>query len=97
MKTENSGIVGKWFHSIVDNAIEKQGQVLTTSNDKTYLVQYYSWITTEPTTQKIIDIADMKAWNFYDTNKEMNAAYDRQCELDMASKYTEQTVELLKG
>ena len=72
-------MIGRWFHSHhLNGDIEWQGQILARPEPGIYLVQLCSWFTGEANGQKLVPLADMKGWTFYDTAEEMNEACDRQ-------------------
>ena len=70
------GLVGKWFHSIVNGKIEWQGQVIGNPAPGYYLVQLYEWFAGSPNLLRIAKLEDMIAWLFYNSNEEMNLSHD---------------------
>jgi len=70
-------IVGKWFHSFVNQKVQYQGQVLDYDpHSQLCLVQLYNWLDGAPHEQKLFHITEMKEWMFYNTNEEMNEFYE---------------------
>lgn len=57
-------LTGWWFHSIKDERIAEQGQILR-AVDGEYLVQFYDWWHGEPSEARIVALADMQCWRFY--------------------------------
>lgn len=76
MKTYESGIEGKYFHTFEGGSINKQGQVLRVSGD-VCIVEYFSWIDGGRNGRKAISMADIAegSYVFYSTADEMNDMY----------------------
>jgi hypothetical protein len=62
-----------------------------------YLVQFFSWIDGSPTTQKVVTLEDMRDWDLYDDDEEMNERYERtlhhmhdKCEAERANRLISQ-------
>jgi hypothetical protein len=70
------GLIGKWFHACQGLEIIWQGQVLSQVGSQWVLVQLFSWLDGCPTIQKVFPYHGMAEWNFYDTNDEMNLAWE---------------------
>lgn len=81
---QRNPLVGRFFHSIVlceicqRERIHWQGYVLGELPDNWYLVQLFSWIAGEPTTQHLVQFQDMKLWWFYDSSADMNFQYEER-------------------
>jgi hypothetical protein len=77
MKNKQS-LIGKFFHSYKDGETQWQGQVLSRPSAGLYLVQLFEWLMGEPSDQKLISLAEMKEWTFYDTVEEWTGAYEQK-------------------
>lgn len=79
---QRNPIIGKFFHSIVlcktcqRPRIHWQGYVLGELPDNWYLIQLFSWIDGEPTTQQVVQFQSMRLWWFYDSSKDMTFQYE---------------------
>jgi hypothetical protein len=79
-KTQQTNIVGKFFHSMDDEGtIEWQGVVLERLEGAADLhrLQLYSWWTGEETIQEVVPRRGMDGWKFYTTHAEWLRAYER--------------------
>lgn len=76
----NNALIDKWFHSFrgVGNRkqVENQGQIVGAVTDRLYLVHLRSWIDGDATTMHLRSIEEMKSWDFYETSKDMNYAWE---------------------
>jgi hypothetical protein len=70
-------LTNRWFHSRKDGKINWQGRILGKVREGRYLVQLYSWLDGGPTNQKIVAVEEMDDWDFYDSDKDMNWAYEK--------------------
>jgi hypothetical protein len=85
-KTENHkkdscgfGLEKKWFHSFTKEGVVRwQGQVLSLIGKDRALIQLYSWMDGCPTVQKIIDISEFSTFSFFNTDEDMNFAYENK-------------------
>ena len=71
-------LIGKFFHSYINDRIECQGYIKGIVQKGVYMVQYLSWFDGCETVQKIIKIKEMKNWTFYDTLDDMNFEYRKK-------------------
>ena len=62
-------LVGKFFHSLEDEKIVWQGKILGEEQPGIYIIQLFSWLSGEPSNQRIIRIEEMNEWYFYDTQE----------------------------
>jgi hypothetical protein len=70
-------LVGRWFHSFAPSGVVQwQGQVLRRVSRDLFLVQLYEWFVGCASDEKLVRLADMVGWSFYDTNEQMNDAYE---------------------
>lgn len=77
LATEDSPIVGLFFHSKEDGKISWQGQVVGSCGYGYYIVQLMSWIHGGESNMKVVQLSDMAAdWDFFETAEEMRLAYD---------------------
>jgi hypothetical protein len=69
-------LTGKFFHSFTaDRKLSWQGQVLKHVRGDFYLVQLFEWLMGEPSAKELVPMSGMVGWSFYDTTKELHAAY----------------------
>jgi len=81
MKEQNATpdyLVGKWFHSVVNEMVSWQGHIRSMVAPGNYAVQLFSWLDGSPTEQRIVNVNDMSAWLFYDSNDQMIAAWENR-------------------
>ncbi len=70
-------LVNKWFHTMSEEGkIQYQGKVLENRNGR-YLIQLYSFLDGEPTTQRFMTAQEYWNARFYHSNKAMLAEYER--------------------
>lgn len=67
-------LVGRWFHG--DHNRSWQGQIIGHIGDDRFLVQLYDWLVGYESDQKIVTTEDMSGWTFYDTDSDMQHAYE---------------------
>jgi hypothetical protein len=73
----NSGdLVGKYFHSIVDETVQWKGVVIGRPEPGWYLLQLFSWVKGEPSNQQLVRIEEMRGWLFYPDAEAMNYSYE---------------------
>jgi hypothetical protein len=73
-QTNNSTLVGLWFHTYKDGAVSWQGRVAREIGGGKYGVQLYDWAMGEPSVQKIVHVDTMSDWDFYPTAEAMRWA-----------------------
>ncbi len=67
----------KFFHTLgEDGEIDKQGAVLDRSNGRV-VVELFSWITGEPTSEETFTELETARWKFYRTEKQWLNAGDK--------------------
>jgi hypothetical protein len=80
-----TGLVGRGFHTIEDNGSTCwQGSVIADLGDGYFLVQLYSWIIGESSTQHILHISEMaeltpnkaRRFRFFDSLEDANTYMD---------------------
>lgn len=73
-------LVGKYFHTIEDGWVERQGRVIASVTNTSYFVQWYSWIDGEESNKTIVHLSEMVEgrWAFYDSSSEMDKAYQHE-------------------
>jgi hypothetical protein len=87
-------LVGKWFHSFdAEGYVEWQGHVVSVVGDGIFLVQLYEWIAGMPGDQKVVPLAHMAQWTFYEDAEDMQRAYtdfhERRAEMRVARAVNE--------
>ena len=71
-----SGLAGHWFHSIdMAGQLKWQGQVVASVEPEHHLVQLYSWIDGDPTTELLVTTKEMENWLFYKDSRAMQESY----------------------
>ena len=70
--------VGLWFHSFGDNGLEWQGKITQEVNPGYYLIVVLDWVTGDYGSCRLIQIADMLSWWFYESAEEMRTAFEFQ-------------------
>lgn len=81
---QRNPLVGRFFHSIKlcdicqRERIHWQGYILGELPNNWYLVQLFSWVVGEPTTQHLVQFQDMSLWWFYDNSEDMNFQYEER-------------------
>jgi hypothetical protein len=67
----------KFFHTVdEDGEIDKQGVVLERGNGRV-VVELFSWITGEPTSEETFTELETARWKFYRTEKQWQDAGDK--------------------
>ena len=69
-------LVGKCFHSIVDDTVQWQGVVIGRPEPGWYLLQLFSWVMGEHSNQQLVRIEEMRGWLFYPDAEAMNYSYE---------------------
>ena len=73
-------LVGKYFHSIENkdghNIVQWQGQVMQQINPEVYLVELFEWLTGSSSFSKLVPLAEMLHWQFYDDAEQMKDWYE---------------------
>ena len=94
-------LVGKWFHTYEEpeqpgegRVMKWQGKVISSPAKGYFLVQLFSWLMGEPTTQKIVRFDDMRNWDFYSSFEEKEAAW-RRYEERRAQRLEQSTMEVV--
>ena len=57
-------LVGKYFHSIVDDTVQWKGVVIGRPEPGWYLLQLFSWVMGEHSNQQLVRIEEMRGWLF---------------------------------
>ena len=70
---QDGELVGRYAHILDEGAINHQCKVIARHGER-YEVQFFSWISGEPTIRKIVAIDDTREWIFYDNREEWLAA-----------------------
>ncbi|GJF06569.1 GIY-YIG nuclease family protein [Pseudonocardia sp. D17] len=70
-----SSLVGSFFHGDVER--QWQGCIVAEPAPGMYLVELFSWFSGGSTEQRLVPIADMVTWTFYDSSAWMVDAYER--------------------
>lgn len=65
-------LVGSFFHGTAER--RWQGCVVAEPSPGVYLVELFSWASGQPTEQRLVRLADMAEWSFYDSAEWMNNA-----------------------
>jgi hypothetical protein len=73
---KGSDLVGKCFHSIVDDTVQWQGVVIGRPEPGWYLLELFSWVMGEHGNQRLVRIEEMRGWLFYSDADEMNYSYE---------------------
>jgi hypothetical protein len=73
-KLDNS-LVGAWFHSVEENKIRTQGQIIG-KEEGYYHVQLYEWLMGTATIIQIVHPSNMTSWHFYNDAEDMRDAYE---------------------
>jgi hypothetical protein len=70
-------LIGRWFHSFHADGrtVIWQGQILGLTHGR-YLVQLYEWVLGEPSTERLIPVADVAGWQFYPSAQAKNDWYE---------------------
>lgn len=72
-----NGLAGRWFHTRdPDGTIRNQGQILEHRPNDMLVVQFYSFMTGDETTRKVIPLAD--SMTTYATDREMRKVYRQE-------------------
>src|SRR5262249_54002516 len=83
-RTKRDPLVGRFFHSFYPEPdypdaptriVKWQGHVLGRMDDRTYLIELFSWDDGEPNSQRLQAITEMADWRFYETADAMNDWY----------------------
>jgi len=69
-------LLGSYFHSDDDRGW--QGWVIGEPHPGVFLVELFSWIDGSANGQKVVPIAEMSEWEFFDTSEEMRHAYENR-------------------
>jgi hypothetical protein len=72
----NDSLIGKYFHSFSDGNLSWQGVVTAEPAPGYFLVQLFDWFVGSPNDKKIIPIAQMIGWTFYDDADDWREAGD---------------------
>jgi hypothetical protein len=64
-------LIGKHFFSIENKKPKWQGIVIGQPQPGFYLVQLFDWLMGKPGVQKLVPIAEMRTWFFYENADEM--------------------------
>lgn len=75
---DHKALEGKFFHSFKDNEIKWQGYIISQPVEGYFLLQLFEWVLGEPSVQKLVHVAMMTGWDFYDSADEMNDAFERR-------------------
>jgi hypothetical protein len=102
MKDENYKLqlVGKFFHSFNNDEFKTvcwQGKITTYLGDNWYMINIYEWITGIDYTTKIINLFDMKDFEFYENKKEMADIYEYKLKSRTERKTNKELNECRKG
>jgi hypothetical protein len=66
------GLEGRHFHTFTpDDKLHYQGHVLKKISEEFYLVEFFSWLSGEPTYQQIVPLKKMADWWFYASSEDM--------------------------
>lgn len=76
-KMNRPPLVGKYFHSVEEGKINWQGKILAELPGSMYQIQLFSWLDGGATSQRLVTLADMRNWLFYETNAAWVAAGDK--------------------
>lgn len=71
-----NAMIGKYFHSIVNDKVLWQGCVIGNPEPGIYLLQLFEWLMGEPNVIRIVRIEEMKDWFFYNNGDEMVLSYE---------------------
>jgi hypothetical protein len=72
-------MIGKHFHSFdTEGCVAWQGRIVGNPEPGWYLVQLYEWMLGHESIQKLVQIADMAAWDFYESQDDMLFAYEER-------------------
>lgn len=69
-----SSLVGSFFHGGPDR--RWQGCVVAEVAPQVYLVELFEWIAGSSSGQRLVPLAEMADWTFYDSAEWMNNAYE---------------------
>lgn len=69
-------LVGSYFHGQGGRFHAHQGCVVAEPARGVYLVEFFSWASGGSTQQRLVPIADMDEWLFYDDAEWMHNAYE---------------------
>lgn len=83
-KSIQQSLVGHYFHSMVPNPngdvnlpiVCWQGLVVANPEPGWYLLQLFGWMMGEEVERRVVHIADMKDWRFYESAEEMRNHYE---------------------
>ncbi len=76
-KTTEGALVGKFYHTYRDGVIEHQGEILSLAAPGLYLVQLFEWLMGTVTDQRLVPVAEMMCWKFYDCREDWHLAYEK--------------------
>jgi hypothetical protein len=83
-----SSLSGKFFHTFRDEdgrrRIERQGRVLDEVQPCLYIVQWFSWVFGEESSQELVKAEDMVGWSFHDNEGQWHAAWDNSAQLKVS-------------
>jgi hypothetical protein len=74
-QTNDTGIVGRFFHTLKEGQIFEQGEVISRPEPGWYLVTVFDWLTGDPYVCRLVRLEDMTEWFFYENSEMMRHAY----------------------
>ena len=70
-------LLGKYFHTLLNGRVNHQGQIVNKVDANHYLVDLFSFLTSEYSCQRVFAASDMKDWLIYKTQAEMVYSFDQ--------------------
>jgi hypothetical protein len=70
---------GKYFHTIEDGSISRQGIVLSESEPGQFIVEIHEWLTGQASGEYLVLESNMDSWRFYSSAEAMCAACESEC------------------
>ena len=73
-----SGLVGMWIHTRKDGLIQYQLRIEKEVPSVGFICRFYSFLDGTPNKARVFTMAELVDADFYDTDKDMRAAYARE-------------------
>jgi hypothetical protein len=85
-ESDHTGLVGHFFHSVVDGEVNWQGHIVANPSSDWYIVELFSWMDGCPTVRRLIRIEEMRDWLFYRDSEDMGHSYEYGSAYHMARR-----------